>query len=409
MPEQRAAMSAESRRAVPLDAAGGPNWRASAKTHRGVRALRSADASRRSRRWARRWCRTRAAAAAAQPAPRLRHRGCTSSSRRCGRSACTRTTSRASASRGRVPADAGAVCGGVALRRQGVHADLGAARDLWRRPRARRRAAAARCGGGCRRRAGTPTRCGGGAIARQSALLAELRAAIEARLRAQRPPRDVVFELFRFDFLVDDRARPVLTEVNISPNMVGRVPEDAAAAQRLAARHAAPRPRRLDAASARRRRARRRRRRRRARSRRRAPRAAAAASTPRRARSSAGGGRGGARRLAPHLADGRRRRRGGGVGRRRRGATPSCAACCAEGHRFSLGQRTRLLSSSAFVSSAPSSATSAGFRRARPSANAPPAAVNEVAEQAAVDAVEHRHRDDDAASNGSTSAEQRLF
>lgn len=30
-----------------------------------------------------------------------------------------------------------------------------------------------------------------------------------------------VFELFRFDFLVDEHAQPVLTEVNLSPNMVG--------------------------------------------------------------------------------------------------------------------------------------------------------------------------------------------
>ena len=35
-----------------------------------------------------------------------------------------------------------------------------------------------------------------------------------------------VFELFRFDFLVDERGAPVLTEVNISPNLVAASPQD---------------------------------------------------------------------------------------------------------------------------------------------------------------------------------------
>lgn len=35
-----------------------------------------------------------------------------------------------------------------------------------------------------------------------------------------------VFELFRFDFLVDETARPVLTEVNLSPNLVAAHVED---------------------------------------------------------------------------------------------------------------------------------------------------------------------------------------
>ena len=34
------------------------------------------------------------------------------------------------------------------------------------------------------------------------------------------------FELFRFDFMVDEAARPLLTEVNLSPNMVPAHPED---------------------------------------------------------------------------------------------------------------------------------------------------------------------------------------
>ena len=34
------------------------------------------------------------------------------------------------------------------------------------------------------------------------------------------------FELFRFDFMVDERAQPMLTEVNISPNMVAAHDED---------------------------------------------------------------------------------------------------------------------------------------------------------------------------------------
>jgi len=35
-----------------------------------------------------------------------------------------------------------------------------------------------------------------------------------------------VFELFRFDFLVDERGAPVLTEVNLSPNLVPASPQD---------------------------------------------------------------------------------------------------------------------------------------------------------------------------------------
>jgi hypothetical protein len=33
-------------------------------------------------------------------------------------------------------------------------------------------------------------------------------------------------QLFRFDFMIDDHALPILTEVNISPNLVAAHPED---------------------------------------------------------------------------------------------------------------------------------------------------------------------------------------
>ena len=233
LPEQRAALERRLAARGAVDAAGWPNWLSKAKTHRGVRALRSADAS------------SLAALGAALVQERVRPLLLPSLRRAfdiglyvvvssvrplrvyahdvalvrfCEAEYPQTPAQFAEASRFVVKeytpiwelratfgADL-ARCGGAAacaLRRR-LQAEGWDADALWRRMK---RAAAA--------------------------LLAELRPAVEARLRAQRLRSDVVFELFRFDFLVDERARPVLTEVNISPNMVGRVPEDAAAKERL--------------------------------------------------------------------------------------------------------------------------------------------------------------------------------
>ena len=57
-------------------------------------------------------------------------------------------------------------------------------------------------------------------------LLSALQPAVEVGLRHLGLNGENAFELFRFDFLVDTRGQPVLTEVNISPNMVATHPED---------------------------------------------------------------------------------------------------------------------------------------------------------------------------------------
>ena len=357
LPEQRAALERRLAARGAVDAAGWPNWLSKAKTHRGVRALRSADAS------------SLAALGAALVQERVRPLLLPSLRRAfdiglyvvvssvrplrvyahdvalvrfCEAEYPQTPAQFAEASRFVVKeytpiwelratfgADL-ARCGGAAacaLRRR-LQAEGWDADALWRRME---RAAAA--------------------------LLAELRPAVEARLRAQRLRSDIVFELFRFDFLVDERARPVLTEVNISPNMVGRVPEDAAAKERLLRDTLRGRPRPPRPASVRRRRARAPLNgaaagccaleapcaasgghasppRRRARSRRRRP----------RRRSTAGA----AARRRPTTTSRRR------CGARRRGATPSCAACCAEGHRdLAYEVLDAPPPSSAFVSSAP--------------------------------------------------------
>ena len=58
------------------------------------------------------------------------------------------------------------------------------------------------------------------------ALLAALTARVRRGLVQQRLRSEQVFELFRFDFLVNNRAEPILTEVNLSPNLVASHPQD---------------------------------------------------------------------------------------------------------------------------------------------------------------------------------------
>ena len=57
-------------------------------------------------------------------------------------------------------------------------------------------------------------------------LLSELRPHSEVGLRRLGLDSEHAFELLRFDFMVDERARPMLTEVNISPNLVAAHEED---------------------------------------------------------------------------------------------------------------------------------------------------------------------------------------
>ena len=58
------------------------------------------------------------------------------------------------------------------------------------------------------------------------ALLGALNARVRAGLAQHRLTSDEVFELFRFDFLLNDRAEPILTEVNLSPNLAASHPQD---------------------------------------------------------------------------------------------------------------------------------------------------------------------------------------
>lgn len=57
-------------------------------------------------------------------------------------------------------------------------------------------------------------------------LLYALRPHVAAGMERVQLSADEAFELFRFDFMVDSHARPVLTEVNISPNLVAAHAED---------------------------------------------------------------------------------------------------------------------------------------------------------------------------------------
>lgn len=59
-----------------------------------------------------------------------------------------------------------------------------------------------------------------------ASLVRSLRPTVLDSLRQLRLQHSHVFELFRFDFMVDERARPVLMEVNLSPNLVGISRED---------------------------------------------------------------------------------------------------------------------------------------------------------------------------------------
>lgn len=68
-----------------------------------------------------------------------------------------------------------------------------------------------------------------------ASLLLALRTHVEAGLRRQQLRGANVFELFRFDFLIDEDGLPVLTEVNLSPNLVQapNAPEDGEVKQQL--------------------------------------------------------------------------------------------------------------------------------------------------------------------------------
>lgn len=57
-------------------------------------------------------------------------------------------------------------------------------------------------------------------------LLQALEPHLLAGMRRTRVANEAIFELFRFDFLVNEQAQPVLTEVNISPNLVPAYPQD---------------------------------------------------------------------------------------------------------------------------------------------------------------------------------------
>ena len=80
----------------------------------------------------------------------------------------------------------------------------------------------------------------GGALWRRmeriaASLLVALRPSVEAALARRRMRGASAFELFRFDFLVDEDAQPVLTEVNLSPNLATApgAPEDGAVKETL--------------------------------------------------------------------------------------------------------------------------------------------------------------------------------
>ena len=57
-------------------------------------------------------------------------------------------------------------------------------------------------------------------------LLGQMQPSSIAGARRMEFAPEAMFELFRFDFMVDSSARPILTEVNFSPNLVGAHPED---------------------------------------------------------------------------------------------------------------------------------------------------------------------------------------
>ena len=64
-------------------------------------------------------------------------------------------------------------------------------------------------------------------------LLSAARPSGEAALRRHGVRAGATFELLRFDFMVDRRGTPLLTEVNISPNLIGKTHQDSAVKQRL--------------------------------------------------------------------------------------------------------------------------------------------------------------------------------
>lgn len=66
-----------------------------------------------------------------------------------------------------------------------------------------------------------------------ASLLADLRPTVGTAMSRQGLAPGEAFELFRFDFLVDESSRPILTEVNLSPNMVAAHPEDGAVKRSL--------------------------------------------------------------------------------------------------------------------------------------------------------------------------------
>jgi hypothetical protein len=59
-----------------------------------------------------------------------------------------------------------------------------------------------------------------------AALLAAVRPAMEAGFHRVPVPSQSAFELLRFDFLVNASGMPLLTEVNMSPNLVSKTAED---------------------------------------------------------------------------------------------------------------------------------------------------------------------------------------
>ena len=237
-------------------------------------------------------------------------------------------------------------------------------------------------------------RCGNGWIARRRRCSPTCMPGGRGATARANVGSDIVFENFRFDFLINERARPVLTVLTPTagsgPRARGRRRQGAAAA-----RHAAPRPRPPRPASARRRRARS------SRcgaaaaaaashSRRRAPRAAACrlaaeASRARRRRPRRRSTAGAASRRRPTTTSRRR------CGARRRGATPSCAACCAEGYRFSLRSFGRA-SSIVCVRLVQRVAARVGRLSTRaPERQCAASSHERKADAKAVDAVEHRH------------------
>lgn len=66
-----------------------------------------------------------------------------------------------------------------------------------------------------------------------ASLLVAVRPSIEAGLPRTHVPHQSTFELLRFDFLVNKSAMPVLTEVNMSPNLVSKTAQDGVVKRKL--------------------------------------------------------------------------------------------------------------------------------------------------------------------------------